>query len=152
MWQSLRARRGKRAAIAAIGPFLEASRISLGQLPERIWSDAYVLGFLSLLTTMEATRAVGSLTSDALAGVQTEVIASLTGLPPDSLGEAIFALSLDSDREFARGCEQASVFHAALLQAMKADDFGAVAVASHDFTALQQLWTASFEASIAELL
>ncbi|MGO4573826.1 hypothetical protein [Microvirga sp. 2TAF3] len=116
MLQFLKVRQGRKAAIATIAPLVERSRTELGEIPRYAWHDAYLLGFLVMLVSLEARRIVGSLNSHALGLVQTQTLAELSGEPASIYGEEIFLFSVNEDPEFHAGCYQACVFHRTMRQ------------------------------------
>ena len=66
MFQLLRARRGRKAAVAAIAPQVDASRHRLTGIPDAIWLEPYVVGFITALITLIARETVGSLSVRAM--------------------------------------------------------------------------------------
>jgi hypothetical protein len=161
MLQLWKAWRGRKAAVAAISPFLEASRFSLGSIPEAIWRDAYLVGFLAMLASLEAKRATGSLTSHALGLVQAEALAQLSGESADLLGERICSFSTEQDARFNDGCLQAIIFHEVLqgrmpealyLQGPLASPSDSGAAAFTEYPDVRGLWARLFEVRAAALL
>ena len=116
MLQLWKARRGRKAATALIAPFVEQSRIRLGGIPDAAWQDAYLVGFLAMLASLEASEEAGSLKSYALALVQSETLAELSGEAADIVGQTICSLSLEQEGRFGAGCRDASLFHKTLRQ------------------------------------
>ncbi|MGO4705587.1 hypothetical protein AB4072_07405 [Microvirga sp. 2MCAF38] len=114
MLQLWKARRGRKAAVAAITPFVARTRVNFGGIPDSAWCDAYLVGFLAMLATLLAHEVVSDMRSDALGLVQAETLAELSGLRTALLGEGIFTLSLDRDEQFEEGCQMASAFYSAL--------------------------------------
>jgi hypothetical protein len=115
MLQLWKARQGRKAAIAMLGPLIEKSEASLGGIPAAAWHDPYILGFISMLASLEARAAVGgNLGSTALGLIQSETMAELSGALASLHGEEILTLSMDGDPQFQRGCSQAVSFHTAL--------------------------------------
>lgn len=113
MLQFLRVRQGRRAAVAAVAPYVEMSRLRLQQIPEGIWLDPYMIGFIAMLITLIAKRAAGPLGMQAMGLVQAEAWADITGLKAD-IGEELCLLSTARDPHFATGCRNAAAFVAAL--------------------------------------
>lgn len=111
LWKS---RQGRRAATTLIDGFLQKSRRKLGSISEAAWHDPYILGFMTMLASLVAREAAGTLNSDALGLVQAETMAELSGRSADVLGEEILGLSMQEDPDFVSGCRDACLFHAAL--------------------------------------
>lgn len=114
MLQLWKARRGRKAAVALIAPFIERSRATLGGIPESVWSDPYLIGFLSMLASLEAREEAGSMRSYALGLVQCEALAELSGHEAGALGEKICLLSMEQETRFHAGCRAAVEFHGAM--------------------------------------
>lgn len=155
LWQ---AGRGRRAALAAIGPLVDRSRERLNGIADIAWLDPYMIGFLVMLITLIARHKVGVLDSDALGIVQREAWAEITGLKAELIGEEVFHLSANSHKEFEAGCRNAIVFHETLSRISSVGeeplpDFSmAVANATSPFRALDDGEAAIAEsASIASL-
>jgi hypothetical protein len=136
--QLLRARRGRKAAVAAIAPHVEASRYRLNGVPDDTWLQPYMVGFLGTLITLVAIRAVGPLRSHALGLLQMEAWAEITGQRAELVGQEICLLSAVQNPEFVEGCRSASAF----LEARGGDEEQADA----DVTAL---WSALFDRRIS---
>jgi len=156
MLQFWKARRGRKAATALITPFVERSRVQLGGIPDFAWQDAYLVGFIAMLATLEAREEAGSLRSYALGLVQSRTLAELSCQPAAVVGETICALSMEQDGWFAAGCRDASKFHAALHQyesVVPLQGGGPIAglstYPSELETELYELWKEHFEARIA---
>jgi hypothetical protein len=109
-----KAHRGRRAAAAAIIPFVDGTRHRLGGIPDTAWHDPYVIGFLAMLITVIATRLTGSLRTDTLAAVQAGAWTDITGMPGDVIGEEICFLGASHDNRFIFGCSNAESFFEAL--------------------------------------
>ena len=109
-----KAYRGRRAAAAAIIPFVDGTRRRLGGIPDSAWHDPYVVGFLGMLITVITTRLLGSLSTDALAAVQAGAWTDITGMPGDIVGEEILFLGTSRDNRFIVGCGNAETFFRAL--------------------------------------
>ena len=121
MFQLWKARKGRKAVLATLAPFIEGSEVRLGRIPAAAWHDAYILGFVSMLASLEARMALeGSLGSLALGLIQAETVAMLSGEPAGLHGEEILMLSMEGDPRFLNGCNQAVVFHAALQRSHRA--------------------------------
>ena len=118
MLQLWKARQGRKAAVAVLAPLIAQSEHRVGAIPEWAWHDAYVMGFLSMLASLEAWRKVGPVSSQALGLIQADTLAELSGEVASVLGEEICILCMESNLDFAQGCEQAANFHAALEQSV----------------------------------
>lgn len=152
MLQLWKARRGRKAAVARIAPFIEKSRIALGGIPDAAWQDAYLIGFLAMLASLEARERAGFLKSNALGLVQSETLAELSGQAADVLGEVIYASSMEQQASFEAGCSNAAVFHSALHR----DEIAPTVVSlAHDGCSsgvnpeLYELWKQLFEERIS---
>ncbi len=110
MLHFLRVRRARKAAIAILAPHVAGSRRRLGEIPDGLWLDPYVVGFVGMLITLIARRASGPLDANAMAMVQTEAWADITGIRAELIGEEIVYLSSIQDRSFAGGCGNARAF------------------------------------------
>jgi len=139
MFELLRARRGRKAAVAVITPQVDASRHRLAGIPDAIWLEPYVVGFITALITLVARQAVGSLSGTAMGLVQADAWAEITGLDAGLIGEEICLLSSMEDLEFAEGCRSASAFFAAHADKAVSPDGGAD---------LAALWSALFDSRI----
>lgn len=118
MWPVLRAlwtaRRGRRAAVAAIAPLVANSRYRLGSIPERAWLDPYIVGFMMMLITLAARRAVNISDSQTLGAVQTEAWTEITKMRTSTIGEETLHLSATEHKAFESGCRNAIAFDIAL--------------------------------------
>jgi hypothetical protein len=114
MYDFWKARRARRAAAAAIIPFMGQTRQRLGEIPDSTWSNAYVIGFVSTLITLVAERDAGALGSSALASVQTGAWSDITQTDSVLLGDEICFFSVAGDRTFELGCHNAASFFDAL--------------------------------------
>jgi hypothetical protein len=163
MLQLLKVRRGRNAAIAAIGPLLEGSRYRLDGIPDSVFAEPYMLGFLSVLISAAAKHAVPSADPQSLGLIQAETLSRLTGISADLFGENICYLSGTRHKDFVDGCMNALAFAAALdgrgTQATVADpaafpgqllDDGSLRVRAGDAVAgsAHELWQQYFEARI----
>jgi hypothetical protein len=112
-WEVLslwRARRGRRAATMAISPLMNKTRQRLDGLPDSVWREPYVVGFLGMLITLHATRNAGSLGTAALASAQAGAWSDITGMAANLVGEEICFLSAAGDKAFDLGCRNATSF------------------------------------------
>ncbi len=150
LWRTYR---GRRAATAQIVPLLDGTRHRLGSLPDSIWHDPYVVGFLGMLITMIATRAAGSLGRDDLAAVQSKVWAEITGASGDLFGEEICFYDAAYDNRFISGCRNAELFLHALHVATRqsAQELGMEAdtpLISAEGDVRSTLWSRYFDAHL----
>lgn len=106
----LRERRGRKAAVRTLGPFVERSRQRLTGIPDDIWMDPYIIGFICTVITVAAKREVGSLGTQSLGLVQSQAWADITGLSAAVIGEEISFLSMSRNGEFLDGCRRATSF------------------------------------------
>lgn len=110
MFELLKVRRGRKAAVALIAPLVERTRHRFGHIPENAWFDPYMVGFIGMLITLVANRATGGLSSQGLGIVQGEAWAAITGCRNDLIGEEMCLLSTAQNRLFQRGCSSAELF------------------------------------------
>ncbi len=115
-------RQGRKAARAAITPFVVQTRQRLGPIPASAWRDPYVVGFLGMLITLVATRQTGPLGPAALASVQKGAWADITETEADLIGDEISFLSAGQNGAFDLGCRNATSFLAALNAVGAHDD------------------------------
>jgi hypothetical protein len=154
MLQLWKARQGRKAALASIAPFIARSEGAMGAIPSHAWHDAYLMGFLSMLASLQAWKKVGPVSSQALGLIQADTLAELSGELASLIGEEICILSMDQDMDFGEGCQQATLFHAALE---KAGDELLVRPDwpfedGDDEHGLKLLWKETFEARVSALL
>jgi hypothetical protein len=109
-----RGRRALKAAVTAIAPFVDHSRERLRDIPDSMWLDPYVVGFLGMLITLVAKQTSLNLGSMALAYVQARAWAEITGIEQELLGEEITMLDAAGNTSFRAGCENAMDFFKAL--------------------------------------
>ena len=109
-----RARRGRRAATSAISPLMNKTRQRLPGLPDSVWHEPYVVGFLGMLITLHVTRNAGSLGTAALASAQAGAWSDITGMAANLVGEEICFLSAAGDKAFDLGCRNAASFFEAV--------------------------------------
>lgn len=109
-----RARRARKAALRVLAPLVAGTRFRLGVIPDRTWSDPYIVGFLAMLITRVAQQRVGVLGPETLGLVQSEAFAALSGVSTDAIGQRILALSSGEDRIFEHGCNNGFMFAAAM--------------------------------------
>jgi hypothetical protein len=109
-----RARRGRRAATTAISPLMDKTRQRLDGLPDSVWREPYIVGFLGMLITLHVTRKAGSLGTAALASAQAGAWSDITGMAANLVGEEICFLSAAGDKAFDLGCRNATSFFEAV--------------------------------------
>jgi hypothetical protein len=118
MWPLIRglwnARRGRKAAVAVIAPLVTKSRHRLDGIPERAWMDPYIVGFMMMLITLAARRAVNISDSQTLGAVQIEAWSKITGQRLSSIGDETLHLSASQHKAFELGCRNAVAFDIAL--------------------------------------
>ena len=111
VFELLKARRGRKAAVALIAPLVEHSRRNGTQeMSEGDWFTPYMVGFMAMLITLVAERATGGLSSDAIGTVQADAWQDITGCDSVTIGEEICLLSTASNPDFERGCAGARRF------------------------------------------
>lgn len=96
-------RRGRRAAVTTIGPLVERSRASLNGIPDFVWRDPYLVGFMLTLITIVARIGCHDLQDDDLSLVQSQAWGAITGMDADLIGEDALTLSNSHPREFQHG-------------------------------------------------
>jgi len=114
MFGFLQVRKGRRAAVRMLGPFVERSRQRLTRIPESVWLDPYMVGFICTVITDAAKRETDSMGTESLALVQSQAWAEITGLSADIIGEEISFLSTGRSEQFLNGCRKAAWFVEAL--------------------------------------
>ena len=114
LWRS---RRGRRTAVATIAPLVERSRDRLHGIPDSIWLDPYMVGFVAMLITLVAKREVKEIDQPSLALVQCEAWAEITGMNSELIGEEILCLCTTENADFELGCHNALAFSEALTHA-----------------------------------
>ncbi|MBX6426438.1 MAG: hypothetical protein IRZ09_11025 [Variibacter sp.] len=158
------ARRGRKAAVAAIAPLVERSRNRLNGIADGVWFDPYMIGFLVMLITLVAHRKARVLDNHSLGIVQSEAWAAITGLKPELIGEEVVHLSAMGDGDFEIGCRNAIAFSQALdKMPMRGDDdprelelfsLGPGGIEPADFAesaSVVALWSHYFDAHVTEL-
>jgi hypothetical protein len=154
MFGLLRVRRARKAAVALIAPFIEASQSrSMAPMTEHAWLDPYMVGFMGMLISLAAEHAAGPLDSQGVGLVQLEAWQDLTGCPSHLIGEEICLLSSANDRRFTYGCLNASRFMDELTRpAHSHPDQLPPGVRAHgisyDAAAAAALWSELFDAYI----
>lgn len=151
MWKS---RQGRKAAVATIAPLIAQSSGCVGAIPTRAWHDAYLVGFLAMLASLQAWKKVGPVSSQALGLIQAETLAELSGEVASVLGEEICILSMDENSDFGEGCQKATMVHAAIEKA-SLDDLLLPGAdwPFHEYPdeELRALWKETFEARVVAL-
>ncbi|MEO1066281.1 MAG: hypothetical protein AAFW47_02755 [Pseudomonadota bacterium] len=110
MWGGyLKARKAKAAAIAAVAPFVERSRLAFDEAAINL--DApYAAGFVTVFITNAAVERVQTLNEDMMGDVQTGVWWRLFGVDPDLAGQKISLHSASAHPDFAMGCVNGETF------------------------------------------
>jgi hypothetical protein len=111
MWN---ARRGRKAAVATIAPLVAKSRHRLDGIPERAWLDPYMVGFMVMLITLSARRAINISDSQTLGTIQMEAWSAITDQRMSLIGEETLHLSASEHKAFEQGCQNAVAFDLAL--------------------------------------
>jgi hypothetical protein len=155
-----KARRGRKAAVATIVPFVERSRRRLKDIPDTVWLDPYLVGFMVMFITLVARREVDTLDTQSLGLVQCSAWGEITGMRADLVGEGTLHLCETADRDFERGCRDAIAIDLALYKGIVArnSDLG-IAGLDEDFIAgpgerdpevdeIMQLWEQYFETEV----
>jgi len=115
MFELWKVYKGRKAAVAAISPFVEQSRRRLDEIPVTAWLDPYLVGFITTLITLIAKRRCDSLATSTLARVQSTAWGDITGIGADIIGEEVCLLSAAQNRTFEQGCENGVRFFQALF-------------------------------------
>jgi hypothetical protein len=148
MLDIFKVRRARKAAVSVIAPHVERSRCKLRDIPDTVWFDPYVIGFLGLLITLVAERAVGGLGQQALALVQIDAWREITRAGNADIGEDITLLSTAADASFTAGCSDAEALFAELMPAADAP-FDSIDFANaDDGSRVAWLWSRCFEERI----
>ncbi len=114
-----RVRHARKSASSLILPLVNASRKRLGPIPQIVWNEPYIIGFITTVVTavaIDATR--GRLTGDMLGNVQVSCWHDITGISNADIGDAILFLSRSASPEFFAGAEAA----AEMLTGIKSPD------------------------------
>ncbi len=117
-----KARQGSRAAVATVAPFVDRSRGRFSGIPDIVWLDPYLVGFMVMLITVVAKREAAISGGSALHHAQSAAWAAITGLKSDVIGEEVLLLSAARHRDFEQGCRQALAFGQALYGTVATDD------------------------------
>lgn len=110
MFDLLRARPARKAALSALEPFVQKTSANGAALQAGDWLQPQILGFLATLVTLIVARRCGTLQTHALASVQSSVLHTLTGIGPELIGEEICLLSSRCDPAFTAGSQGALSF------------------------------------------
>lgn len=151
-----KARRGRRAATTAISPLMNKTRQRLGGLPDSVWREPYVVGFLCMLITLHATRGAGALGTAALASAQAGAWSDISGMGANLVGEDICFLSAAGDRAFDLGCRNATSFFEAADVLDRQDEESllndplSAAACGHAEEDRSALWARYFDAYVAD--
>lgn len=154
----IRARRARVTAVGAIAPLVDRSRLSVGGISDGAWSDPYIVGFIMMLITLLANRSGGTISEDAMCGIQTRAWEDITHRRFDAIGEYVHHLSRTRNLEFDLGCHEAVRFEKALaienipnslsLHQQAADPLELEAT-SYERNALLAAWAQSFDARLS---
>lgn len=114
----IRARSVSRTISARLEPFARMAPVSCAAGREEFggggWLPPRTLGFLTALVTAMARQAANNLPEHALASVQARVLAGLTGVGVELIGEEICLLSSTAESSFAEGAAAGASFFALL--------------------------------------
>lgn len=102
-------RKGRRAAVAMIGPLVEQSRARLNGIPDTAWRDPYLVGFMLTLITIVARIESRTLRDRELSVVQSQAWSAITDMNADLIGEDALTLSTAHSEEFQYGCHRATI-------------------------------------------
>ena len=108
-----RTARASKAAARAYEPFLLATTRRFGPIPAGFWRRKYSSGFIVTLITLHSRAGLerdGAQATDAVGNIQLDAFERLTGQPSEGLGELVYLASIEQDRAFLEGCENAVVF------------------------------------------
>ena len=114
-----RARRGRKAAVAALRPYVEETRRAFGPDCGAVWEHPYAVGFLVNLITLAAAEAADPEPTEALGLVQSESWQALTGVPAGLIGQKISLLSIADDAHFISGRDNAFIFFEAMRNSQR---------------------------------
>jgi hypothetical protein len=118
MWPLIRGlwdvHRGRKAAVTVIAPLVATSRHRMDGIPQQVWLDPYIVGFMMMLITLAAQRAVNISDSQTLGAVQIEAWAEITEQTLCPIGEETLHLSASEHKAFEYGCRNAIAFDLAL--------------------------------------
>jgi hypothetical protein len=151
-----KARRGRRAATTAIIPLMNKTRHRWGRLPDSVWREPYVVGFLGMLITLHATRDAGSLGTAGLASAQAGAWSDITGMASNLVGEEICFLSAAGDKAFDLGCRNATSFFEAVGILDRRDEDNLLedrispAACAHAEADRSALWARYFDAYVGD--
>lgn len=123
-------RKGRRAAVAVIGPLVEQSRARLNGIPDTAWRDPYLVGFMLTLITIVARIESRTLQDRYLSVIQSQAWSAITDMDADLIGEDALTFSTSHPREFQYGCHRATIVAARLC--------GTAAVASIGYEPWQE--------------
>lgn len=154
MFQMLKVRRARKAAVALINPLVERSRWRFHGIPELVWLDPYLIGFLGMLITLIAQKEVRSIGGQALGLVQLDAWEQITGTEIVNVGEEICLLSANGDATFQSGCIDAQQMFIAMEQERHSDELPGDGddspVVDLQMTSVGQLWARFFEERVLE--
>ena len=145
MLELLKVRRARKAAVATITPLVESSRWRFHGIPEMVWLDPYVIGFMAMLITLIARNEVRSLGGQALGLVQLDAWGAITKAVNVNVGEEICLLSADGDAEFQTGCVNAEQMFRAIQDASGGDEEQETDESNTSTASISSLWSRYFE-------
>jgi hypothetical protein len=158
-------RKGRRAAVATIGPLVEQSRARLNGIPDTAWRDPYLVGFMLTLITIVARIESRTLQDRDLSVVQSQAWSAITDMDADLIGEDALTFSTSHPQEFQYGCQRATIVASHLCGAAAVASIGyepwqeAIVADEHSLAGDERLssnpaagnWTDAFDAYIAAL-
>jgi hypothetical protein len=152
-------RKGRRAAVATIGPLVEQSRARLNGIPDTAWRDPYLVGFMLTLITIVARIESRTLQDRELSVVQSQAWSAITDMNADLIGEDALTLSTAHSEEFQYGCHRATIVASRLCGTAAVISIGYEpwqdAINEHDagtsFNPATGNWADAFDAYIAAL-
>ena len=114
MFRFLKIAKARKVAVATIAPLIGLSRDRCGTIPNMVWQQPYMIGFMTMLISLVAkAQSEEPLSSEQLGLLQLEAWSELTGEAESNLGQSIVKLSGDGDDAFVEGCRNAHRFLAA---------------------------------------
>lgn len=150
-------RKARKAACAAISPLVERSRARLGAIPDTIWTNPYLVGFMVMLITIIAKMEIGKIEGQALCLVQIKSWEDITGVKSGFIGEDVLLLNAERDHDFECGCHNAVKLASFLIENSilgwqhRQFDFSiGAAVPWTERDDLSSLWEQVFDAHINE--
>ena len=104
-----RLKRARQSVNHVVVPLVEGTRKRVGDIPEIVWNEPYIIGYIATIITavaLEATK--GKLKGDMLGHVQVSCWHDITGILNADIGDEILYLSRGPDDGFMAGIEAAA--------------------------------------------